>query len=94
MYNLSQYLNFNDEMRTLGRPVENYTSPLTVSLSVLLYAILDVVSGWSFQVISSVIFSNVIIIHFKEGMSSSVCSLAGYLISQDHRVAINKALYA
>lgn len=43
------YLNLsrNNELYTMTRPVTNYKHPTYVSLEVLLYAILDVVSGFS-----------------------------------------------
>ena len=44
------YLNLTkaNEMFSLTRPVKDYKKPTEVFLEVLLYAILDVVSGWSF----------------------------------------------
>lgn len=44
------YLNLTkmNELYTLTRPVKHYKNPTWVSLEVLLYAILDVVSGQSF----------------------------------------------
>lgn len=41
------YLNLskNNELYTMTRPVKNYKHPTYVTLEVLLYAILDVVSG-------------------------------------------------
>lgn len=38
----------NNELYSMTRPVKNYKRPTSVSLEVLLYAILDVVSGQSF----------------------------------------------
>lgn len=44
------YLNLSkdNELYSMTRPVKNYKHPTYVYLEVLLYAILDVVSGWSF----------------------------------------------
>lgn len=42
-----------NELYSMTRPVKNYQRPTQVSLEVLLYAILDVVSSWSWRSVFS-----------------------------------------
>lgn len=52
------YLNLtkDNELFSMTRPVKDYKQPTEVSLEVLLYAILDVVSGLTFMFILSTIY--------------------------------------